>query len=168
MKKEQLLKTSITYGIIIFVALVAYFFLMKMLGLIRHQELRAFNGVIILVGVILAIAKSKHINNDRISYFNGIGCGMLTSLFGVAPFAIFVVFYLLIDVPFLQDIQEKSAFGELINPFTGGFINFIEGMAAGLISSFIVMPYFKTSTLEQMKAAKQYRRKANEVRGFSH
>lgn len=161
MKKEQLLKTCITYGIIIFISLVGYFFLMKMLGLIRHQELRAVNGVIIFLGVVFAIAKIKHLNGDKISYFNGIGCGVLASLFGVAPFALFVLFYLLADVSFLQDIQQRSAYGELINPFSGALVNFIEGMAAGLISSFIVMPYFKTSTLEQMKASKH----TDEVRG---
>lgn len=159
MKKELILKNSIKYGIIIFVALVGYFFLMKFFDLIRHQELRAFNGVIIFIAVIMAISKQKRLSDGKIGYFNGIGCGLLTSLFGVGPFSLFILAYLMIDTSFLLEIQQRSAYGDLINPFTGAFVNFIEGMAAGMISAFIVMPYFKTSTLKQMNAPRVNRKK---------
>src|SRR4051812_23269972 len=69
MKNEQYLNISIRHGFLTFCSLVAYFFIMKFLGLIDHQELRALNGVIIFIGVIAAISKMKKSNKHHLNYF---------------------------------------------------------------------------------------------------
>jgi hypothetical protein len=160
MKKERLLGVSLKYGLITFAALIAYFFIMKLLRLIYFQELRVFNGVIIFIGVIFAISKLKEIKGERINYFYGMGGGMLTTLIAIVPFSIFVLIYLLSDHTFLVALRERSAFGNLINPFIGAFVNFMEGMASGLIASFMVMQYYKPSILKGMNKRKREARKA--------
>jgi hypothetical protein len=159
MEKELLIRNSARYGAFIFAGLVIYFFIMRFFNLAIFQELRFFNGVIIFVGVALSISQLKRVKGERINYFFGFGGGMLTSLFASIPFAFFVLVYLLSDDYFLQALQKRSAFGMLINPFIGAFVNFIEGMAAGLMASFMVMQYFKPSILKRMRKEKKMVRK---------
>jgi hypothetical protein len=155
MEKELLIRNSARYGAFIFAGLVVYFLVMKFFNLAIFQELRFFNGVIIFVGVALSISRLKKFKGEKINYFFGFGGGMLTSLFASVPFALFVLIYLLSDDYFLAELQHRSAFGMLINPFIGAFVNFIEGMAAGLIASFMVMQYLKPSILKGMKKQKK-------------
>lgn len=155
MEKELLVRNSAKYGLFIFAGLVLYFLMMKFFNLVIFQELRAFNGVIVFVGVAMSIWKLKTVKGEKINYFFGLGGGMLTTLFASVPFAFFVLIYLLSDDYFLAELRERSAFGMYINPFIGAFVNFIEGMAAGLIASFMVMQYLKPSILKGMRKQKK-------------
>ncbi|MHC2991962.1 membrane protein, partial [Pontibacter sp. HJ8] len=48
-------KIGLKYGIFTALSLIAYFLLMKLIGLERIIELRFLNGVIMAIGVTLAI-----------------------------------------------------------------------------------------------------------------
>ncbi len=133
-------KNVLKHGAMLFVGLLTYFLLMRLLGLTDRYDFRIFNGVIQIAIVYLAIRSYAKKKPAEFGYLSGTMTGILTSLVGVAPFAFFQMVYLYLDAPFLETIRESApVVGPYVNPFSGGIIVFVEGMAVGLILSYICM-----------------------------
>ena len=128
------------YGGILFIGLLAYYLLMQLLGLSNRYDFRILNAVIqvgVLYAAIRAYAKS---NPEDFNYLTGTVIGINTSVVGIIPFAVFQMFNLYFSPELLATIQEHApVIGPYVNPFSGGLIVFMEGLAVGLVISYIVM-----------------------------
>ena len=135
---------AIRYGLMTTVWLIAYFLIMKLVGLVHILELRTLNFVFLVGGIYLAIRRYKK-HNDSTTYLQGIGIGLLTSGVAVLPFALFIFIYLQLDQGLLNYIIEQDQFGQHLNSYILAFIVAFEGFFSGMILTFIIMQYMKKS-----------------------
>jgi uncharacterized protein DUF4199 len=143
--KKSIESIAIRYGVITFLGLVAYFMIMKWAGLFEIHELRGLNFFILLAGIGYALKFYKDNCNDEFSYFQGLSLGMLTTLTAVIPFGIFIFFYLVFDVSFMQGLINNEPFGRYFNPFILSFLVAFEGIFSGGLMSFALMQYMRKS-----------------------
>ncbi len=144
MKKESIEYNGLKAGIIIFIGLLAFFLIMKAVGLLNTYELRAFNILIMGGGIYYAI-KSAIKNNPNFDYLKGMGTGLLAGISASLAFAIFNLLYLLIlDPEFMVEVTERRPFSEYLNPFTVALVILMEGVASGVIISLGLMQWFKS------------------------
>jgi hypothetical protein len=150
-KKEDpaLHKTSVSAyciktGLTVCVSLLAYFFLMKSLGLHKHLVLRALNIVFLAGGLLIAL---NHFRNKKVShkleYFHGLRIGMQTTLWAVIPFAIFVGLYLGLDADFMAYLQDSINVGPNISPVGAAVGVAVEGISSGFLITYMAMAYYK-------------------------
>jgi hypothetical protein len=144
MNKESIEYNGLKAGLFIFLGLLAFFIIMKAVGLIHNLELRALNLLIMASGVYFAIKSIKKVNSD-FDYFKGIGTGVLAALSSSIGFAIFNVIYLLvIDPAFMLEIKETEPFSNYLNPLSVAVVIFMEGASSGALLSFGFMQWFKS------------------------
>ncbi len=140
-------KIVFKWALIIVVGLMAYFFLMKSLGLVHIIELRLLNGLIMIGGLFMLMRDLK--KYPDFNYFkgllHGIGTGILASTF----FAIFSYIYLqFINPEFMQSIKENEILGSYLNKYLVALQIFIEGGASSFLFSYAVMQRAKISKLK--------------------
>ncbi|GAA4822121.1 DUF4199 domain-containing protein [Algivirga pacifica] len=137
-------QSSLLGGLVAFVGLVLYFFLMKSLGLIHVVELRALNLLFLIGGILFAIKWEQKHWGKGFNYFDGLISGAGAGLMGVIPFALFIFIYLeFIDPAFMQQIREQEIMGHYLTSFNAAFVIFIEGTASGLLATYTIMQYIK-------------------------
>lgn len=143
-------KVGIKYGLFLAGGLIGYFLFMKLFGLEDILELRFLNVIILVLAVVGALKFYKKNSDALMTYFKGIGVGVLTSMVGALIFALFMGIYLgFIDPVFLDSIKnEWSSYTAHINPFTISFIIVLEGTISGFFTTFIAMQYFKVTHAE--------------------
>ena len=140
-------KIGLKYGLFTALALISYFLLMKIIGLEHIIELRFLNGVIMAIGVTLAIRGFKKMRQGDIGYFEGLGAGIITSALATVIFAAFMVVYIkAFDDKLLSVLAGNQYFGERL-AITPGVVVFmvlmLEGVISGFMVSFIAMQWFK-------------------------
>lgn len=140
-------KIGLKYGVLTAVGLVVYFLLMRVLGLVHIIELRFFNGVIMAIGVVLAIKAYKVQMAGKLTYFKGLGAGILTAAVSTTLFAAFMLVYIKIGGEALVEmLSADQYFGERVVS-TPGVVVFtvlmLEGIISGFMIAFIAMQYFK-------------------------
>ena len=140
-------KVGIKYGLLTTAALVIYFITMDLLNLTHYTTLHFLNGIIMSIGIVMAIHAYKRSMRGTISYFNGLGTGVITAVVGTVLFAVFVVLYVSIgNGELLNTLSAEPYFGERVNA-TPGIVIFsvlmLEGIISGAMISFIAMQYFK-------------------------
>ncbi|MFZ6051124.1 DUF4199 domain-containing protein [Halocola ammonii] len=143
-------KHSFKYGFLILVGLIAYFLIMKAIGLEDNLYLRIFNFIIMAGGVWMA--QSTYFKNkaDSFSYFSGLGVGFIASVVAVIGFVIFMSIYIyLIDPSFIEVMKNSEMWTQDVTPGTAAFAVAIEGIVSGAIISFIGMQYFKSTTFRK-------------------
>lgn len=139
-------RIGLKYGILMTLALVGYFLLMKAVNLEQNLELRVFNLIILSSFVLMAIDRYKKMKGVHLTYLKGVGLGLLTSVVGVFIFASLVLLYVtIIDPAFMEVIQQNEPFGSYLNPLLVSIAILIEGTASGFIASFAIMQYYKVS-----------------------
>ncbi len=156
MKKMR--KAALQYGIYLFLALMAFFLAMQVLGYGERYDFRIFNVVIQSVIVYLGVRQYAKSTPDEYTYLSGTMSGILVTLVGVIPFAIFQMINLSINPAMMSTLQEAfPVFASYLNPFTAGLIVLAEGTAIGLVLSYLCMrivdwkevsaqkPYLKTA-----------------------
>lgn len=133
-------KIAINYGLLLLVSFVGLFLFMHEVIQTQNYHLRILNGFAHIGLLYLAIRRYRRENPDTINnYVSGVIAGMYTSIVGVLPFAVFVMFYLIGDVAFMTYIQETIPIGKYFNPFTATLFIFTEGIAVSLIGSYIAV-----------------------------
>ncbi|MDO6392218.1 DUF4199 domain-containing protein [Pontibacter sp. BT731] len=140
-------KIGLKYGLFTALALIGYFLLMKLVGLEHIIELRFLNGVIMAIGVTMAIRGLKKMRQGDIGYFEGLGTGIITSALATVVFAAFMVVYIkTFDNRLLSVLAGNQYFGERM-AITPGVVIFmvlmLEGVISGFMVSFIAMQWFK-------------------------
>lgn len=132
-------KIAIKYGIFMFIGFTVLFLVMHEVAQIRNFNLRILNGFIhigLLYAAIREYRKSTSDKSDAI--MSGVAIGMYTSIIGVLPFTLFIMFYLIADEPFMQYIQSSVPSGKYLNPFTASLFILVEGIAISLIGSYLL------------------------------
>lgn len=140
-------KIGLKYGLLTAAGLILYFFLMKLLGLIHITELRFLNGLIMAIGVVLAIRALKIVSSGKIGYFKGLGTGVITAVVATVLFASFMVAYIgIAGEDLIEMLTAERYFGQRVAS-TPGIVIFsvlmLEGLISGFFISFIAMQYFK-------------------------
>jgi hypothetical protein len=138
-------KTAEKYGLFTAIGLIVLFFIMKLVGIVHIIELRALNIFVLAAGVIVALRYFSKVKHKSFTYLKGLGLGVLTCIIASVLFGLFVFVYTnFIDPPFMQEIVENEPFGQYLNPYIAGVAVVVEGIASGLILTFIVMNYMDT------------------------
>jgi hypothetical protein len=133
-------KIVIKHGIYLFIGLISYYLIMQVLGLSNRYDFRIFNAVIQVAVVYLAIRAYAEAKPENFNYLSGTVIGINTSVVGVIPFAIFQMINLYLSPQLLEFIRESApVVGPYVNAFSGGLIVFVEGLAVGLVISYICM-----------------------------
>ena len=150
--KPSVERIGLKIGLITCLGLLAYFFLMKALGLAHIIDFRVFNFLILGSGIIYGIRKLKHELHEPNFYLKGLLEGLFISLVAVLPFAIIISLYLeYFDIGLLNHIKEGLSSREYINGFSIFAIIFMEGMASGGIIGYCSMQYMKSVWNEKEK-----------------
>lgn len=139
-------KIGFKVGFITFLSLVAYFMIMKFLGLSHVLELRFFNFLILTFGICYGINKYKNDAHESEFYMKGWAQGIFISVVSLVLFALFMSIYLsYFDDSLMQHIRETTTMG--FNATTGMHVFFavlMEGMAAAVVITLGAMQYFKS------------------------
>ena len=139
-------------GLLMFVAMVGFFLIMRALGFAGTHWLRALN--VVFVFILIRNAIRTYMNKSGGSYYDDFAdffwIGVRTSLVGIGLFAAFLAIYLdKLDPQFMADLAVQDSFGGEITPVSAGVIIFIEGMASALICTFAYIQLVKSKTKEQ-------------------
>lgn len=94
------------YGIWIAVIMIAYFLLLKLVGLHQYPVLSAVNGLIYGAGLYMAI-KYYNSRKNKLKYEKGFEVGLLCGGIATIIFVIFMAIYMYqIDAEFAANIME--------------------------------------------------------------
>lgn len=137
------------YGLRIAAGLIAYFMLMKVLGLGHHVELRLLNLFIQVAGIYYALKKFKTTHHDHLNYFRGLVTGVATAAIGSVVFAFFMFLYMQLDQNMMQSIIDNEPMGRYLNAYMAAFIVALEGVFSGLLVTFVVMNYVDSDEVNQ-------------------
>lgn len=140
-------KIGLKYGLLTAAGLAIYFILMRLVGLSHIIELRFLNGIIMAIGVSMAIRAYKIKERGKIGYFSGFGVGAITAIVGTTLFAALMLLYIKIGGgSLIETLSSERYFGERVQS-TPGIVVFsvlmLEGVISGIMFSFIAMQYFK-------------------------
>ncbi len=142
------MRKGYVYGLIIAAALIAYFLLMKLLGLETNFYLRIFNFVILIAGVYFLLNNQIVRSAKSVTYFEGLGLGLRATITSVIVFLAFLAGYIsFFDTEFIQVLQESQIWGADITLGQAVTGILIEGLASSVVISFAWMQYFKKYTV---------------------
>lgn len=148
--KSSIEKNGFAIGLITAAALLAYFFIMKAVGLANVLELRFFNFLIAGVGIFYGINKLKKELREEQFYLKGWAQGIYISAVAVVTFSIVLSFYITYADPSLaQTIKSETNIGTAFSTFTLFITLLMEGMAGGLIITFASMQFLKREGNEE-------------------
>lgn len=100
-------KSSTTYGIWIAIVLIAYFLLLKLVGLHQYPAFSIFNGIIYGVGLYM-VTKAYRSKTTGWKYEKGFEIGLFTGGIATIIFTIFMAVYMYqIDGEFAANILES-------------------------------------------------------------
>ncbi|AEV31804.1 hypothetical protein [Owenweeksia hongkongensis] len=137
-------------GLFMLGGLIAYFLLMRVVGLAEVYWLRTFNLVILILFVRNSILSFRRQSSESYQSFNTMFMiSVRTCFVGIGLFALFLAIYLdQIDKTFMANLAVKESFGGEITAVSAASIVFIEGMISGLAASFVLIQLFKSKTIE--------------------
>ncbi|MES2627351.1 MAG: hypothetical protein V4616_00150 [Bacteroidota bacterium] len=137
---------GVRYGLYTAAALIGYFLLMQLVGLAYILELRLFNLLIVIGGIVLALDRYRSVTNEHMEYLTGYGIGSSLTVVAVGIFTLFLGFYLSFDHAFMQHIKDTALMGSYLDPSTAAFAVLGEGLSSGVIGSFALMQWYKRYT----------------------
>ena len=127
------------YGLWLFFGLTGFFLLMHIFNLSGNAYLRAFNGVIHIGVLWMALREWTRTHHDGTSDItSSVVVGMFTSLVGVIPFSIFMSIFLAFNPEFLASIRSQTSIGEYFTPLTSSLFVVVEAIVFSLIGSYIM------------------------------
>ena len=139
-------KISIKYGLITAGLLIAYFLILRLMGLHYNPWLRLSNGIFMAFGIYMVIRQYKLISGDDFTYTNGFKTGLMTGFLATFVFALFMAIYMFhLDVEFMNTLLK-----EWFKDYSHGggiliFIILIEGLSSTTILTLTFMQIFKIS-----------------------
>jgi hypothetical protein len=138
-------RIGLQIGSLTFLALVAYFMLMKLLGFAYILELRFFNFIILAIGICYGINKFKREAHETDFYLKGWAQGIYISVVSLILFGLFTGIYLnYFDTELMQEIRETTTLGQDATGFHVFFAIFMEGMGSSVVITLCAMQYFKS------------------------
>jgi hypothetical protein len=135
---------AIKYGLYIALACIAYFLIMRLIGMQFEVEFSLLNGIIMSVGILLVLKNFKRAKNGAINYLEGLGLGFMTSAIAALLFGAFIILYgMVIDSHFLESTNANEFFGRDISKLTMFGYVVLEMLISGALAAFVFMQYFK-------------------------
>jgi hypothetical protein len=123
---------------------------MKISGLEGNSELRFLNFVFVFWGINNAI-KSNIIHNGETLYVRNLAIGIGTSALAVGISVVGLIIYVsFINPAFIEIIQESFLWAGNVTLPLLVFALLIEGIASSVISSFILMQYYKNYSPQRL------------------
>lgn len=142
---------AVKYGIGITLALVAYFLLLKLIGLHNYPILSAFNGVIYGAGILMVLKQFKD-GRESFDYLVGFQLGLFTGAIATALFTFFMAFYIFqIDTQFAHAILDSWG----LNYNKGGLIIIVSLAMMGFSTTLVLTLAFMQLLKESWNTAKQ-------------
>lgn len=132
------------YGIKIAGGLIAFFLVMKLVGLAHHYELRFLNVFFQVGGIYFALKKFKETHDEHMNYFRALVTGVATGAISSVLFALFLFIYMSLDTSFMQGVVDNEPMGRYLNPYITAFMVALEGLFSGLLFTFIIINYLDT------------------------
>ncbi|MBK5212263.1 MAG: DUF4199 domain-containing protein [Flavobacteriaceae bacterium] len=140
-----MVKVYSRYGIWIALILIAYFLLLKLIGLHQYPTLSAVNGLIFGLGIYLALKKYKSRKNN-FKYEKGFEVGLLSGGIASIIFTVFMAIYMYqIDTEFAAGIMKRWNLDYDLGTFMLLFTILIMGFATTLILTLAFMQLLKNS-----------------------
>ncbi|MGB0897030.1 MAG: DUF4199 domain-containing protein [Flavobacteriaceae bacterium] len=133
------------YGLLIATTLIAYFLIIRLIGLHDNHWLRVLNGVIVAYGIYAVIKKKKSLEADNFEYFSGFGVGILTGVIATITFVAFMGVYLFHIEPAFAERLLKHIAGSIGGPEILLLIIGVEGISSSVVLSLTFMQKFKIS-----------------------
>jgi len=128
----------------IYAGIALFFLIMKIFGLEDKSYLRMLNFIIVLWGINSAIKTNITKNHDT-QYFSNLMIGFATSLFSVLASAISLLIYIKFISPnFIHVLESSQMWGDNLSLTKITIVIFFEGFASSMISTFIIMQYWKS------------------------
>jgi hypothetical protein len=140
-----MVKLYTRYGIIIAIILIAYFLLLKLIGLHQYPVFSAANGVIFGVGILLALKKYKA-SKSKFKYQKGFQLGLFTGGLATMLFVFFMAVYMYqLDTEFSQNILDSWQLNYESGTFMILISLFIMGLATSMVLTLAFMQLLKQS-----------------------
>tara|TARA_R110000772_G_scaffold60359_3_gene136431 strand:+ start:207 stop:656 length:450 start_codon:yes stop_codon:yes gene_type:complete len=142
---------AIKYGIGIALTLVAYFLLLKIIGLHNYPVLSAFNGVIYGAGILMALKRFKA-ESESFNFLNGFQLGLFTGAIATVLFSFFMALYIFqIDTEFALAILDSWG----LNYNKGGLIIIVSLVMMGFSTTLVLTLAFMQLLKESWNTSKQ-------------
>lgn len=136
-------RLGIRWGVLIYLALAAYFLIMKAAGLIYVTELRVFNGVFMFYGIYRAV-RFSYLHTGELNYFRALASGLWTAFVASVLFAASGAFYLaLINPGFVNELQSNEPLGAFMTVYSAPLKVFIEGSASGFLFTYASLQWLR-------------------------
>ena len=138
----------------LFIALMigAFFFLSKLAGLEENPYLRFANIIFVILGIRNAI-KTNVFKNKETNHAKNFGVGLGAAALGVLFSTIGVIIYIeFINPEFLNVMNNSFLIGGDTSLFELAFTLVVEGIATSVVSTLIVMQFFKNHEKEDVKS----------------
>ncbi|MCM5661891.1 DUF4199 domain-containing protein [Galbibacter mesophilus] len=134
------------YGLIIAVVLIAYFLIIRLVGLHENIWLRIVNGAIVAYGLYASIRMRKLLEGDNFNYYKGFTTGIYAGFLATLVFVIFMAVYMYhLDPEFPNSILDSWMKDYNQGPGILLFILTIEGFASSVVLTLAFMQRFKPS-----------------------
>lgn len=141
---------AIKYGIGIAFVLVAYFLLLKLIGLHQYPIFSAFNGVIYGAGILFVMKRFKA-ESESFDYLEGFQLGLFTGGLATALFSFFMALYIFqIDTQFASAILDSWG----LNYNKGGLIIIVSLVMMGLSTALVLTLAFMQLLKESWNTSK--------------
>jgi hypothetical protein len=143
-------KLIFQHALKIYLGIVLFFFIVKLIGLSQIVELRIFNALFVILGVNSCIKKNVFKNLDN-NYLTNLSIGFAASFLAVLATSFSLIFYTMVFDSSVITFMENSRFwGNNLSLGTVVFALLAEGFASSVICTFIVMQYWKKYKLESI------------------
>ncbi|TDN95548.1 uncharacterized protein DUF4199 [Salegentibacter sp. 24] len=136
----------IKYGLIIVVGLIAYFLILSLFNLHIYPLFSLFNGVIMALGMWLALKAYRNSKGAKFKYQKGFMASLLTGFNATIVFTIFFAFYATeLNANYLSNLINmwRTDYGTEIGIVL--FVVAIMGFATTLVLTLAYMQLFKDS-----------------------
>lgn len=148
----SILKIVVKNAVKIYLAIVGFYFFIKIIGLSHIIGFRFLNIIFVLIGINSAIKANIFHRHDN-NYLSNIFLGFSTSFIAVMATLVSMVIYVsFIDDSLLTMLQQSSFWGNHLTLPKILFSMTVEGIASCVISSFVLMQYWKKYKIESYVA----------------
>ncbi|WP_266205220.1 DUF4199 domain-containing protein [Pontibacter kalidii] len=135
---------AIKYGLIVGIAHIVFFLVMRMLSLTEIVELSYLSGIFLIIGIVVALSRYKRLSGVGVRYFDGLGIGLITAFVSSLILALFLVLYVTVfDASYLEQMQASALFPEGLSVLSMFWITIGHGTWPGFLVGFIAMQWFK-------------------------
>ncbi|AOW16738.1 hypothetical protein LPB03_04325 [Polaribacter vadi] len=145
-------KLIIKHAILISLMIGGFFFLSKLVGLEENPYLRFVNLLFVIIGIRQAIKENIYVNKET-NHAKNFATGFASAALAVILSTIGVVIYIeFINPEFLEVMNQSFLIGGDTSLFELAFTLVIEGLASSIVSTLIVMQFFKNHSKEDVKS----------------